>query len=240
MNFPMGRWRFERDVLARAQAGEPEAREHLVEQNKPLVLSISERFTVPPHDREDLIQAGCVGLLKAIDGFDPDRGNAFSTYAVPHILGEMKKFLRSRKSVDVSVNARRLLRRVVKKQSIMASRQGQMPPLKEVAESMGIDPEEITLAREALREPLRPEEDDAIFAKHQEYLERTALNMALNELDERERHLLHLRYFEDMTQAEVAEHLEYSQAHISRLESSILRRLRQHLSLPPERDCPPG
>ncbi len=222
----------EEELFRRAQDGDESSREILLCRHRPLVNAMSSRFTVPVEENDDLLQAGCLGLLRAIDGFDPARGNAFSTYAVPLILGEMKKYLRDRSTVGISRRARLVVRRVRRTQSKLASELGRNPSLKEVAEELGFDPADVVLAAEAMRgvRPLSEEHASRQSAEPWPYwLDSLALGEAIEKLSARSRYLLRLRYFSDMTQQQVADKLGISQAQVSRLEKRVTNELRQLL-----------
>ncbi|MFO8059606.1 MAG: sigma-70 family RNA polymerase sigma factor [Bacillota bacterium] len=219
----------ERELFRRAQSGDQCARDALLERHSGLVHSLCQRFPSLGSEGEDLVQAGFLGLLRAVDGFDPDLGRAFSTYAVPHILGEMRKHLRAAAGVSVSRRARGMVREVEGAADEMAARTGRVPSLAEVAERLGFDPAEIALAQEALRAPSAlydlvpsPREDPG-------RVELLSLKDAVDRLEPIHRDIIQRRYFEDQTQAQIARDLGRSQAQVSRLQKQALRRLRQIL-----------
>ncbi|MBX5463929.1 MAG: sigma-70 family RNA polymerase sigma factor [Clostridia bacterium] len=233
-----------RDLFRRLRAGDRAARERLVELNLPLVRSLVERLPASREEREDLLQAGVIGLLKAIDGFDPERGTRFSTYAVPAILGELRAYLRSTAALHVSRDLRELGRRARLLEAELAQAQGRSPGVEELAACLGVDRErlvEALAAREGVRSLDAPPEGDEAAgaalgarlggeAPEPAWLEGVDLRRALERLEPRERLLLHLRFFLDMTQQQVAERLGLSQVHVSRLERRALRRLREMLA----------
>lgn len=216
-------------LFARTARGDEAARERLLRRHRRLVKALAGRFSVSDSERGDLVQAGTVGLIQAVDRFDPERGHAFSTYAVPLVLGEMRKFLRDKGAVRVSRRARDIVNRVHEKQGEMASRSGRVPSVMEVARELGIDPAEVVLAEEAVRAPL-PVDDIATGSwSETHHLETMSLHDAVGKLDPRLREVVTHRYFGDRTQQQTAEEMGVSQAHVSRLEKEALSRLRSML-----------
>ncbi len=215
------------ELYRRAGEGDQDAREKLLCEHRPLVRAIMRRFSVPPSDREDVLQAGFVGLLQAIDGYEPERGHAFSTYAVPLILGQMKRYLRGRSAVSISRHRRSTLRRVREVQKKLAAGRKHPPSVAEIAREMGYDAEEIALVSEALRAP-RPLDGVAgtlVGKRPDGWVDSLALQQAIDELSPRHQQILRMRYFSDLTQQEVADLLDISQPHVSRLEREATLRL---------------
>jgi len=229
----------DRELFQRAREGDQGARSELFERHLPLAEHLAARFLPTGADREDVRQVAGLGLIKAIDGFDPGRGTAFSTYAVPVILGEMKMYFRRAGAVHVTRGARDLARRASAERERLASGRCAEPTVREIARAMEVDEGELVLALEGVRPPLSLEEKGprgegsaiALLERlsgddSSSWFERLALREALYRLDGQERRVLRLRYFEDKTQAETACELNLSQPHVSRLETRALRRLR--------------
>ncbi len=216
-------------LFARMARGDDEARERLLRRHHRLVKALAHRFSVPDAEREDLVQAGTLGLIQAVDRFDPERGYAFSTYAVPLVLGEMRKLLRQKGAVRVSRRARDLVRRVREKQGEIAARRGEVPSIMEVAREIGIDPAEVVWAQEAVRSPVPVDDIAAGRWSEADHLETMSLHDAVQKLDPRLREVVTLRFFQDRTQQQTAEALGVSQAHVSRLEKEALSWLRRLL-----------
>lgn len=256
---PLGEAELE-ETLRRAVAGDAEARERLIQSHLRLVWDIVRRFSGAGLDRDDLFQLGCLGLVKALDGFDPSFGTRFSTYAVPLIIGEIKRFLRDDGPVHVSRRAKEIAREARRVEEELTKSTGRVPTAAEVAGSMGLDATEVAESLEASRAPVSlyqetaGEGDDALYLIDQlaaghdgsgstlfgqaraagpddgRLLDSVALREVLARLDERTRDLLVLRFFDDKTQAEVGEVLGISQVQVSRLEKQALLRLRAMLS----------
>ncbi|MDI3299442.1 MAG: SigB/SigF/SigG family RNA polymerase sigma factor [Bacillota bacterium] len=231
------------ELFRRLRQGDRSARDRLVELNLPLVRSLIERLPASREEREDLLQVGVVGLLKAIDGFDPERGTRFSTYAVPTILGELRGYLRSSAALHVSRDLQELARKARSLEAELAQAEGRSPGVEELARRLGVERDrlvEALAAREAVRSLDAPLENDepggstlaALVggdSPESDWLDSLELRQALARLDPRERLLLHLRFFREMTQQQVAERLGLSQVHVSRLERRALRHLREML-----------
>lgn len=233
------------ELFRRWRRGDRAARDRLVELNLPLVRHLVERLPAGRGEREDLLQAGVVGLLKAIDGYDPGRGTRFSTYAVPTILGELRAYLRTASSpIHVSRDLRELAERARRLEAELTQARGRSPNVTELAERLGVERDrllEALAAREGVRSldaPLEEgEPEGSTLASlvggdppESEWLQSVQLRQAMERLEPRERILLQLRFFQDMTQQQVAERLGLSQVHVSRLERRALERLRRLLA----------
>lgn len=225
-------------LLARARAGDGEARAAAVAANLGLVRHLARRFPCPGLE-EDLFQVGCLGLVKAVDRFDPWSGNRFSTYGVPVILGEIRAFLRGDGPVGLGRAARGLARRARRAEGELRVCLGRDPTLREVAAAVGADAADLAAVLEAAAAPVslqgpagggdaQPLEESLRSGDLWE--EGLALRHALARLPDAERRVLALRYFLDRTQQEVADQLGVSQSHVSRLERRALARLRQQLA----------
>ncbi|PSR22852.1 MAG: B/F/G family RNA polymerase sigma-70 factor [Sulfobacillus acidophilus] len=238
---------FERDepeLYRQAQAGNQDARQVLVERHWNLIWHIVHRFSGRGYDPDDLFQVGAIGLLKAIDRFDVERGLKFSTYAVPLILGEIRRHLRDDQPIRVARSLRELSMKVESVRAHLAQRLGRDPTAPEIAQALQVDVADITEALEAMR-PLTSLNQtvdtpngsetpigDNIRDNQSEgdWLEQLALSQAFMLLDERERHILRMRFVEGRTQVEVANRLKVSQVQVSRLERRALEHLREALS----------
>ncbi|MBD2861375.1 MULTISPECIES: RNA polymerase sporulation sigma factor SigF [Paenibacillus] len=230
-------------LIALSQSGDTIARETLVSCNIRLVWSVVQRFLNRGYEPEDLFQIGCIGLLKSVDKFDLSYDVKFSTYAVPMIIGEIQRFLRDDGTVKVSRSLKELANKVRKKKDELSKRLGRMPTIKEVAEDLGITPEDVVFAQEANKPPSSIHETvfendgdpitlmDQIADEGQEkWFDKLALNEAIGTLTERERLIVYLRYFRDQTQSEVASRLGISQVQVSRLEKKILQSIREQIA----------
>lgn len=227
-------------LLDAAREGDNRACERLLEENSGLVWSVVRRYLGRGTDPEDLYQLGCLGFLKAVRGFDPNLGYQFSTYAVPKIAGEIRRFLRDDGAVKVSRGVREQGGLIRKARDLLQSKMGREPTLSELSEETGLAPEELA-AVETANAPvssLQSELGDGLTLEQtvgdegmEEYtLERIALREAVNRLPERERQVIELRYFRGMTQEKAAQILGVSQVQVSRIEHKAVERLRNKLS----------
>ena len=231
-----------RELLRRAQAGDKAAREKLVNCNLKLVFNLVRRFQNRGYELEDLFQIGCIGLMKAIDKFDLSYDVKFSTYAVPMIVGEIRRFLRDDNPVKVSRSVKEAAYRIHPARQQLAARLGREPTVGEVALEVGLSREEVVTALEAAQAPtsiyetLHQDEGDPIYLLDQlqsdekgdlPWLDHIAVQEMLRGLPERERKIITWRFFEDQTQAEIARRLGLSQVQVSRLERQALKRLRE-------------
>ncbi len=232
------------ELLRRTKAGDKKAREELINGNLRLVLSVIQKFSSRGENPDDLFQVGCVGLIKAIDGFDLSQPVRFSTYGVPMIIGEIRRYLRDNSAVRVSRSLRDTAYRVMQaREHLMAGSQRE-PTVEQLAETLGISREEVVFAMDAvtepvsLFEPLYSDSGDTVCVMDQvrdkkntdeQWLEQIALKDALDRLGERERHILALRFYEGKTQMEVSAEVGISQAQVSRLEKNALRTIRKNI-----------
>lgn len=233
-----------RELLIRSKNGDQWAREELIAGNLRLVLSVIQRFTNRGENADDLFQVGCIGLIKAIDNFDTNLQVKFSTYGVPMIIGEIRRYLRDNSTIRVSRAMRDTAYRVLQaKEAYMAQHQKE-PTVDEIARILDLKREEVVFALDAilepvsLYEPVYSDSGDAVCVMDQVkdsrntdemWLERIALKEAVSHLGERERKILDLRFFQGKTQMEVSEEIGISQAQVSRLEKSALRQIRTEL-----------
>ena len=231
-------------LLERIRQGDASARDKLICGNLRLVLSVIQRFTNRGENPDDLFQVGCIGLIKAIDNFDPAHGVCFSTYAVPMIIGEVRRHLRDNSAVRVSRSIRDTAYRALRAKEELLTKLGRDPSVTELAEKMGIPCEEVVIAMEAIVDPLSFSEPiyndggDAILVMDQissprdsdeNWIEEIMLKDAIKNLSPRQRHILSLRYIKGRTQTEVAAEIGISQAQVSRLEKSALNEIKKQL-----------
>ncbi|HHV78113.1 MAG TPA: SigB/SigF/SigG family RNA polymerase sigma factor [Firmicutes bacterium] len=226
-------------LLEQARQGDMGARSQIVEANLGLVHAVVGRFSGV--DREELFQVGCLGLLKAIDRFDPHLGTRFSTYAFHMIMGEIRRYLRDNWQLTVPRRMKEVARKAKEVSEELSKRLGRCPKVNEIAAEMGIQVEDIMEAMEActpiqsLQAPLNPgQSDDAslenVVGTEESALDLIALKQCLAQMEPRKRRVIMLRYFAGKTQAEVADAMGISQAQVSRLESAAIHQMRQSLS----------
>ena len=229
----------EKDALfVRIKEGDPEAREQYIKGNLRLVLSVIKRFSSSNENADDLFQIGCVGLIKAIDNFDTTLNVKFSTYAVPMIIGEIRRYLRDNNAIRVSRSLRDVAYKAIYAKENYVKQNLKEPTINEIAEEIGIDKEEIVYALDAIQspvslyEPVYTEGGDTLYVmdqisdkknKEDNWIENIALKEALKKLDDREQHIVTMRFYEGKTQMEVAEEIGISQAQVSRLEKHALK-----------------
>lgn len=231
-------------LIGRAHQGDKRAREILTENNMGLVHSIARRFQNRGVEMEDLIQIGCIGLLKAIDKFDTSYDVRFSTYAVPMITGEIKRFLRDDGMVKVSRSLKETAAKAYTVREELFLKEGKEPRMEEIARELGITREELVLAMdsqgqvESLQKTIYQSDGNEISLEDKLPLEenqqemvvnRMFLEQALGTLDSKERELIYLRFFQDRTQSSIAQQMGMSQVQVSRMEKKILNRLRANL-----------
>ena len=225
------------ELFKRIKAGDEEARELYIKGNLRLVLSVIRRFQNSSENPDDLFQIGCIGLIKAIDNFDTTLQVKFSTYAVPMIIGEIRRYLRDNNSIRVSRSLRDIAYNYMRQHL-------KEPTIAEIADEIGIDKEMIVYAMDAIQspvslfEPVYSEGGDTLYVMDQisdkknleeNWVEDISLRDAMNRLGERERHIIDLRFYEGKTQMEVADEIGISQAQVSRLEKHALRSMRNYL-----------
>lgn len=229
-----------RAMIKRAQSGDMDARAALVQENLPLVASIVRRFLSRGFDYDDLFQVGALGLLKAILGFDLSYDVQFSTYAVPKIMGEIRRHMREDSQIHVSRSIRELASKAISAKDQLGQELGRSPTITELAEHLQISIEELVTALEAvspihsLQEVVADGDDDtvrleSVLPAPNNEEERIALKNALESLEPAERRIILLRYFAEKSQTEVAQSLGISQAQVSRMEKRIISQLRHHI-----------
>ena len=232
------------ELLRRAKNGDSAAREKLVEGNLRLVLSVIQRFAGRGENADDLFQVGCVGLLKAIDNFDVNLNLRFSTYGVPMILGEIRRYLRDNSAIRVSRSMRDTAYRVLQARERLQRNSQREPSVEQIAKELDIPREEVVFALDAivdpvsLFEPVYSESGDTVCVMDQvrdtkntdeDWLEHIALKEAMAQLSEREQHILALRFADGRTQMEVSEEIGISQAQVSRLEKNAIKFIRREI-----------
>lgn len=231
-------------LLPLAKAGDAEAMNMLIEANLPLVTSISKKFINRGYDYEDIYQIGCMGLVKAINNFDDNYNVKFSTYAVPMIIGEIKRFLRDDGIIKVSRNVKSLAKKLHFDKEALTKKLNRDPSIEELAEFSGMNKEEILFALESsasmqyLYEVIHQDDGAPVLlidklsenaAEDKNLTEKIALKEALNNLDTKSRQIIILRYFKDKTQIQVAKMLGISQVQVSRIEKKVLGEMRKQL-----------
>ena len=228
------------ELIRRAQNGDREASERLVTENAGLIWSVAKRFLGRGTEAEDLYQLGCLGFLKAVEGFDLEFGTQFSTYAVPKISGEIRRFLRDDGAIKVSRSLKERSAAVRSARSLLGSALGREPSLKELSDHLGLAPEDIAQAEAATREveSIHRECGEEGFTleniltdteSEERMLEKIALRQAIAELPEREKCVISLRYFHGLTQDRVAKVLDVSQVQVSRIEKKAIGILRDKI-----------
>ncbi len=229
-----------RELLIRSHDGDKEAREKLISGNLRLVLSVIQRFGNRGENPDDLFQVGCIGLIKAIDHFDVSQGVQFSTYGVPMIIGEVRRFLRDNNSVRVSRSMRDTAYKAIQCKERLTAEKGQEPSIEEISEQLGMKREDVVVALEAIVEPVSLYEPvfsdggDTIYIMDQvgdgsddgDWLGGIAIKQAIHNLSERERCILSMRFLDGKTQMEVAGEIGISQAQVSRLEKGALGKIK--------------
>lgn len=228
------------ELIARSKAGDREASEALVEENAGLIWSVARRFMGRGTETDDLYQLGCLGFLKAVEGFDPQFGTQFSTYAVPKIAGEIRRFLRDDGAVKVSRSLKEQSAAIKSMRTRLTAALGREPTLQEIGNQTGLTVEEIALAETATSatESIHQETGEDGFTlenvltdteSEERMVEKIALRQAVEGLPERERMVIQLRYYHGLTQQRAAKVMEVSQVQISRIEKKALEKLRDFM-----------
>ena len=231
------------ELFDRIEQGDMAARETFIKGNLRLVLSVIQRFSNSNENPDDLFQVGCIGLIKAIDNFDRSLNVKFSTYAVPMIMGEIKRFLRDGSMMKVSRSLKENGWKIQKASDMLSQKYGRDATLQEISAEVGLSVEDIVEAIEAngevtsIYQPVYQSDDSELYLvdqvsdsgvqKTEELVDHLLIEQLLGELDETEKELIELRYFQDMTQTQIAGRLGISQVQVSRMERKILLRMRQ-------------
>ena len=232
-------------LFARIKAGDEEAKEQYIKGNLRLVLSVIKRFGNSNENPDDLFQIGCIGLIKAINNFNTELDVKFSTYAVPMIIGEIRRYMRDNNSIRVSRSLRDTAYKAIYARETYVKRNQKEPTVEEIAQEIGISGEDIVYALDAIQtpvslyEPVYTDGGDPLFVMDQisdkknleeNWVEDLSLVEAMKRLPERERHIIDMRFFEGKTQTEVAQEIHISQAQVSRLEKNALKSMKSYLS----------
>lgn len=231
------------ELLKRIKNGDMEARDELIRGNLRLVLSVIQRFMGRGERADDLFQVGCIGLIKAIDNFDISQNVRFSTYAVPMIMGELRRYLRDNAPVRVSRSMRDLAYRAMQSRERLTAQNGCEPKIEDIAKDLDVPRRDVVVALEAISEPISlyepvfSESGDTIFVLDQlgdhnddmNWLNEISLKEAIAGLGKREKRILDLRFFRGKTQVEVAKEIGISQAQVSRLEKGALNKIKNHI-----------
>ena len=234
------------ELFIRIEQGDKEAREELIKGNLRLVLSVIRRFAATNENIDDLFQVGCIGLMKAIDNFDRSLNVKFSTYAVPMIVGECRRYLRDNNSIRVSRSLRDIAYKAIYAKEKIVKEEDREPNIDEIARAIDMDKEMVVMALDAiatpvsLYDPVYQEGGDTLYLmdqvrdkknKEDNWVEDISLKEAMDRLPEREYNIIKLRFFEGKTQTEVASEIAISQAQVSRLEKSALKNMKNYLDL---------
>lgn len=235
-----------RALFARMNAGDKSAREEFIRGNLRLVLSVIQRFSGNNiESSDDLFQVGCIGLIKALDNFDQTLDVKFSTYAVPMIIGECRRYMRDNNTIRVSRSLRDIAYKAIYTRDILTKKNDRKPTVDEIAKELELPKEDIVTALDAIAtpmslfEPVYQEGQDVLYLmdqvkdkknKEENWVQSLALQEAMQRLDERELNIIRLRFFEGKTQTEVADEIAISQAQVSRLEKNALKSMRHYLS----------
>lgn len=232
------------ELFIRIEQGDKDAREQLIEGNLRLVLSVIQRFSASSENADDLFQVGCIGLMKAIDNFDRSLNVKFSTYAVPMIIGECRRYLRDNNSIRVSRSLRDIAYKAIYTKERIVREEDREPTIDEIAREIDMEKEMVVMALDAiatpvsLYDPVYQEGGDTLYImdqvsdkknKEESWVENISLKEAMNRLPEREYNIIRLRFFEGKTQTEVADEISISQAQVSRLEKSALKSMKNYL-----------
>ena len=232
------------EMIEKVKAGDMETRDKFIQGNLRLVLSVIQRFSNRGENPDDLFQVGCIGLIKALDNFDTSHGVKFSTYAVPMIIGEIRRYLRDNNSIRVSRSMRDLAYKSLQARESLASQLQREPTVTEIAAELDARREDVVMALESIQEPVSlfepvfHDDGDAIYVMDQvqapkntdvKWIENLSLSEAMKKLSPRERHILNMRFFEGKTQMEVAKEISISQAQVSRLEKNALKYMRKYV-----------
>ncbi len=233
-----------KEMMLRIKEGDQKAREEFIRGNLRLVLSVIQRFTGRRENMDDLFQVGCIGLIKAIDNFNVELGVRFSTYAVPMITGELRRYLRDNNSIRVSRSLRDIAYKALQVRNTLSKKDSTEPSVEKIAKELGVNVEDVVFALDAIQDPVSLYEPvyhdgaDAIYVMDQlqdkscadeNWLEGIALKEAIDKLSEREKNIITMRFYQGKTQMEVADEIGISQAQVSRLEKNALKSMRRSI-----------
>ncbi len=240
---PVLKEREKMDLIRKAQAGDKQARQEMINGNLRLVLSVVQKFSGRGENLDDLFQVGCIGLIKAIDNFNPDLGLRFSTYGQPMIIGEIRRFLRDNNAMRVSRSVRDVAYKAMQAREALQKRLGREPSVAQIAKEVGLPQATVTLALESvvepisLYEPVYSDGGDTLYVMDQvgetgceeNWISSISFRDTMQSLSDREKKIMALRYLSGKTQVEVAREIGISQAQVSRLEKSALERIKEQL-----------
>ncbi|WP_041710869.1 RNA polymerase sporulation sigma factor SigG [Clostridium pasteurianum] len=233
-----------RELLLQMKNGNRTCREKFIRGNLRLVLSVIQRFNNRGENADDLFQVGCIGLIKSIDNFDLSQNVKFSTYAVPMIIGEIRRYLRDNNSIRVSRSLRDIAYRALQVRDRLIAKNNKEPTVSQIAKELNVPREEVIFALDAIQdpislfEPIYHDGGDAIYVMDQisdsknlddSWLENISIKEAMKKLNDREKLILNMRFFDGRTQMEVADEIGISQAQVSRLEKTALRHMRKYV-----------
>lgn len=228
------------ELLKKSQSGDKKAREQLIHGNLRLVLSVIQRFTNRKENMDDLFQIGCIGLIKSIDNFDASHGVRFSTYAVPMIIGEIRRYLRDNNSVRVSRSIKDTAYKAMQVKEAFIAKYQKEPTVEEIAEALGMQVGDVVIALESIVEPVSLFESvyndsgDSVYVLDQlgdgsddsDWIDEISFRDTVSSLNDREKKILNLRFIRGMTQMEVSAEIGISQAQVSRIEKSVLDKIK--------------
>ena len=232
------------ELLRRTKEGDKDAREKLISGNLRLVLSVIQKFTGRGENADDLFQVGCVGLIKAIDNFDINQPVRFSTYGVPMIVGEIRRYLRDNSAIRVSRSLRDTAYKVMQAREKLMAQSQREPTVEQLAAELGIPREDVVFAMDAITdpvslfEPVYSDSGDTVCVMDQvrdnkntddSWIEQIAIKQAMSGLNDREKRILALRFYDGKTQIEVAKEIGISQAQVSRLEKGVIEKIKKQL-----------
>lgn len=232
------------ELFKKIKKGDMQAREEFIYGNLRLVLSVIQRFSNRGENADDLFQVGCIGLIKSIDNFDVTLNVKFSTYAVPMIIGEIRRYLRDNNPIRVSRSLKDIAYKALQARERIVGKESREPNVNDIAKELGVSKESVVMALDAIQDPISLFESvyhdggDTTFVMDQvkdekndddKWLESISINEALSKLNEREKKIIDLRFFQGRTQMEVAEEIGISQAQVSRLEKSALKHMQKYV-----------
>lgn len=233
-----------RELLLKMKEGDDDSREKFIRGNLRLVLSVIQRFNNRGENVDDLFQVGCIGLIKAIDNFDLSQNVRFSTYAVPMIIGEIRRYLRDNNSIRVSRSLRDIAYKALQVRDRLVNKENKEPTVAQIAKELNIPREDVVFALDAIQdpvslfEPIYHDGGDALYVMDQisdtksmddSWIENISIKEAMKRLNDREKLILNMRFFQGRTQMEVADEIGISQAQVSRLEKTALKHMRKHV-----------
>ncbi|MFA5528173.1 MAG: RNA polymerase sporulation sigma factor SigG [Peptostreptococcales bacterium] len=234
-----------KEMMEKIKQGDEEVRDEFINGNLRLVLSVIQKFNNRGENLDDLFQVGCIGLIKSIDNFDTSHNVKFSTYAVPMIIGEIRRYLRDNNSIRVSRSLRDIAYKALQMREKLIRKNSKEPTIAEIAKELELETKEVVFALDAIQDPISlfepvfHDNGDALYVmdqvkdeknSHEKWMDNIDLAESLKKLDEREKHILTMRFFEGKTQMEVADEIGISQAQVSRLEKTAIKHMRKSIT----------